>query len=73
LEKSPLTAGAFQSEGFYVFLKNEPDFHKGYVTSLGEISGDAAEDWIIRQYLLQEINWKKYRVEESAKDWGRFQ
>ena len=26
LEKSPLEAGAFQGEGFHVFLKSEPDY-----------------------------------------------
>jgi hypothetical protein len=71
LEKSPLEAGAFQGEGFHVFLKSEPDFSKAYITSLGEITGDAAEDWIIRQYLAQERNFKKYRAEKSAKDWAR--
>ena len=72
LEKSPLTAGAFQGEGFHVFLKSEPDFEKAYVTSLGEITGDAAEDWIIRQYLAQERNFRKYGAEKSAKDWARY-
>ena len=72
LEKSPLTAGAFQGEGFHVFLKSEPDFEKGYVTSLGEISGEQAEDWIIRQYLLQQQNFRKYKTEKSANDWARF-
>jgi len=69
LEKSPLEAGAFQGEGFHVFLKSEPDFEKAYITSLGEISGDAAEDWIIRQYLAQEQNFRKYGAERSARDW----
>lgn len=71
LEKSPLEAGAFQGEGFHVFLKSEPDFEKAYVTSLGEITGDAAEDWIIRQYLAQERDFKRYNVEKSAKNWAR--
>jgi hypothetical protein len=71
LEKSPFEAGAFQGEGFHVFLKSEPDFNKGYIASLGEITGAAAEDWIIRQYLLQQQNFKKYRTEKSAKDWAR--
>lgn len=71
LEKSPLEAGAFQGEGFHVFLKSEPDFEKAYVTSLGEITGDAAEDWIIRQYLAQERDFKQYNVEKSAKNWAR--
>ncbi|GAB3985644.1 hypothetical protein GCM10028807_01340 [Spirosoma daeguense] len=52
LQKSPLEAGAFQGEGFHIFLKNEPDFQKAYVTSLGEVSNQQAEDWIIRHYLL---------------------
>jgi hypothetical protein len=52
LEESPLETGWFQGEGFHVFLKNEPDFNKAYVTSLGEISGQMADDWIIREYLL---------------------
>ncbi|MBD2702950.1 hypothetical protein IC229_20050 [Spirosoma sp. BT702] len=51
LQQSPLEAGAFQGEGFHIFRKNEPDFNKAYVTSLGEVSGQMAEDWIIRQYL----------------------
>ena len=71
LDKSPLSAGAFQGEGFHVFLKSEPDFEKAYVTSLGEITGDAAEDWIIRQYLAQERNFRQYRTEKSAKDWAK--
>ena len=71
LEKSPLEAGAFQGEGFHVFLKSEPDFEKAYVTSLGEITGDAAEDWIIRQHLAQERDFKQYKVEKSAKNWAR--
>ncbi len=71
IEKSPLEAGAFQGEGFHVFLKSEPDFEKAYVTSLGEISGEAAEDWIIEQYLRQEQNFRKYGAERSAKDWVR--
>ena len=72
LEKSPLSAGAFQGEGFHVFLKSEPDFEKAYVTSLGEISGDAAEDWIIKQYLRQQRNFRKYRTEKGAKDWVKY-
>ena len=71
LEKSPLEAGVFQGEGFHVFLKSEPDFQKAYVTSLGEITGDAAEDWIIRQYLAQERDFKQYKAEKSAKSWAR--
>jgi len=71
VEKSPLSAGAFQGEGFHVFLKSEPNFEKAYVTSLGEISGGAAEDWIIRQYLAQERNFRKYRTEKGAKDWAK--
>lgn len=71
LEKSPLSAGAFQGEGFHVFLKSEPDFEKAYVTSLGEITNEAAEDWVIEQYLRQEQNFKKYRTEKNAKDWSR--
>ena len=58
IEKSPLEVGAFQGEGFHVFLKGEPDFDKAYVTSLGEITLDMAEDWIIKQYLDQQ-NAKK--------------
>lgn len=54
IEKSPLQVGAFQGEGFHVFLKSEPDFNKAYVTSLGEITLDMAEDWIIEQYLAQQ-------------------
>lgn len=56
VENSPFEAGAFQGEGFHVFLKSEPDFDKAYVTSLGEIAGGAAEDWIIRQYLIEQRN-----------------
>ncbi|MDX2071573.1 MAG: hypothetical protein SFV55_24295 [Haliscomenobacter sp.] len=51
LEASPYEAVPFQGEGYHVFLKSEPDFHKGYVNSLGEISPVEAEDWIIQQYL----------------------
>lgn len=54
LERSPLEAGAFQGEGFHIFMKSEPDFEKGYVTSLGEVTRDRAEDWIIRQFLINE-------------------
>ena len=71
LEKSPLEAGAFQGEGFHVFLKSEPDFEKAYVTSLGEVTKDVAEDWIIRQYLVQQRNFNQYRTEKSANDWAR--
>lgn len=67
IEKSPLEAGAFQGEGFHVFLKSEPDFSKAYVTSLGEITGEQAEDWIIRQYLRQEQNFKKIEQKEAPK------
>ena len=72
LEKSPLEAGAFQGEGFHVFLKSESDYYKGYVTSLGEISGEAVEDWIIEQYLRQKENFRKYGAEKSAKDWVKY-
>lgn len=51
LEASPYEAVPFQGEGYHVFLKSEPDFHKGYITSLGEISPEEAENWIIQQYL----------------------
>lgn len=51
IEKSPYEAAGFQGEGFHVFLKSEPDFKKGFITSLGEISGTEAEDWIIKTYL----------------------
>jgi hypothetical protein len=71
IEKSPLDAGAWQGEGFHVSLKNEPDFEKAYVTSLGEITGEAAEDWIIRQYLAQQRDFKNYKMEKTAKDWAR--
>ena len=50
LEKSPFVACAFQGEGFHVFLKSDPDYYTGYVTSIGEISGKDAEDWIIKRY-----------------------
>lgn len=59
LQASPLEAGLFQGEGFHVFLKSEPDFEKAYVESLGEISARAAEDWIIRHYLLAETKEKQ--------------
>ncbi|GAB3690948.1 hypothetical protein GCM10027592_08610 [Spirosoma flavus] len=51
LRQSPFEAGAFQGEGFHIFRKDEPDINRAYVTSLGEVSGRMAEDWIIRQYL----------------------
>lgn len=50
IEKSPYEACAFQGEGYHVFLKSNPDYNEGYVTSLGEISPQAAEDWIIKTY-----------------------
>lgn len=50
LEASPYEAVPFQGEGYHVFLKAEPDFNKGYVTTLGEISPREAEDWIIQQH-----------------------
>jgi hypothetical protein len=52
LERSPLEAGWFQGAGYHVFLKAEPDFNKAYVQGLGGVSQQAAEDWIIQQYLL---------------------
>ncbi len=54
IERSPLEAAAFQGEGFHVFRKDVPGIEDGYVTSLGEISGEAAEDWIIAQWLESE-------------------
>lgn len=51
LASSPYEALPFQGEGYHVFLKAEPDFHKGYVTTLGEISPQDAENWIIQQHL----------------------
>ena len=53
IEKSPIEAAGFQGEGFHIFQKNEPDFKKGYVTSIGEMTSKDAEDWIIKQYLLE--------------------
>lgn len=50
LEKSPVEAAAFQGEGFHIFLKNDPDYYTGYVTSIGEMPGKGAEDWIIKRY-----------------------
>ena len=50
LEKSPNEAAGFQGEGYHVFLKNDPDYYTGYVTSLGEISWQDAEDWLIKTY-----------------------
>lgn len=50
LESSPYEAVPFQGEGYHVFLKAESDYHKGYVTTLGEISPRDAENWIIQQY-----------------------
>ncbi|GAB2579213.1 hypothetical protein [Spirosoma areae] len=52
LEKSPFVCGFFQGTGYDVFLKDEPDFEKAYVTGLGQVYRETAEDWIIRQYLL---------------------
>ena len=54
IEKSPLDAAAFQGEGFHVFRKDVADMSEAYVTSLGEISGEAAEDWIIARWLEEE-------------------
>lgn len=51
LESSPYEAVPFQGEGYHVFLKSVQDYHKGYVRTLGEISPEAAENWIIQQYL----------------------
>jgi hypothetical protein len=48
---SPFDAAAFQGEGYHVFRKDDPDFHTGYVTSLGEIDPRSAEDWIIARWL----------------------
>lgn len=50
IKKSQYEAVAFQGEGFHVFLKSEPDFTKGYFTSLGEISAKDAEDWLIKTF-----------------------
>lgn len=52
LTASPFETGYFQGEGFHVFLKSEPDFQKAYVDSLGEVSAQIAEDWVIRKYVL---------------------
>lgn len=54
LETSPYEAVPFQGEGYQVFLKAEPDFQQGYVTTLGEISPQEAENWIIQQYLVHQ-------------------
>jgi hypothetical protein len=51
---SPYDAAAFQGEGYHVFRKDDPDFHTGYVTSLGEIDPRSAEDWIIARWLKDE-------------------
>lgn len=51
LEESPLEAAAFQGEGFHVFRKDVADMDAAYVTSLGEIDGTMAEDWIIARLL----------------------
>ena len=58
IDKSPYEAAEFQGEGYHVFQKNDPDYYTGYVTSLGEISPQAAEDWIIKTYWKEneEIN-----------------
>ncbi|QHV99550.1 hypothetical protein [Spirosoma endbachense] len=58
LEKSPLEAGWFQGAGYHVFLKAEPNFNKAYVQGLGGVSQQAAEDWIIQQYLLANVDTK---------------
>lgn len=52
LEKSPIIAVAFQGEGFHVFRKDDPDYYTSYITSIGEMSNEEAEDWIIKQYFL---------------------
>ena len=52
LADSPYELGWFQGEGFHIFLKNEPDFEKAYVDTVGEVPTIMAEDWVIRKYLL---------------------
>lgn len=54
LRRSPLEAVVFQGEGFHVFRKGVADMNEAYVTSLGEISCEAAEDWIIARWLEEE-------------------
>ncbi len=53
LEKSPIVAVPFQGEGFHVFRKDDPDYYTGYIASIGEMSNEDAEDWIIKQYFLE--------------------
>ncbi len=59
---SPYDAAAFQGEGYHVFRKDDPDFHTGYVTSLGEIDPRSAEDWIIARWLEDEDARAKART-----------
>ena len=53
MDRSPIEACMFQGEGVHIFLKSDPDYYTGYVTSIGEMSGKDADDWIIKQYLLE--------------------
>src|SRR5436190_794700 len=50
LARSPLEAAAFQGEGFHVFLKNVKDMNPAYIDSLGEVSPEDAEDWVIARW-----------------------
>ena len=54
LSKSLLEAAAFQGEGYHVFRRDIEDVYQAYVCTLGEISPDMAEDWIIEQDLLEQ-------------------
>jgi hypothetical protein len=56
IEKSPYEIGVFQGEGYHVFLKSEPDFTKGYVDTIGEVSRETAENWLIKTYWKENEN-----------------
>lgn len=51
LAASPFEAAASQGEGFHVFRKDLSDLEAAYVTSLGEVDGRTAEDWLIARAL----------------------
>jgi hypothetical protein len=54
VEASPYDAGAFQGEGYHVFRKGIADLAEAYVTSLGEVDGRTAEDWITARHFEEE-------------------